>query len=191
MGNSEEASAKRKQRRWPIIVGVVAIVVVAAGAGFLVWHEQPGFCNAVCHDPMDSYVEGYHNDETLMAYTHARENVTCLQCHEPRMDEQIAEGIAWVTGDFGTDDAGKIVRTGVTADEKMCTQNGCHDFSEVRAATADWGGETGVNPHDSHQGIALDCSNCHGAHGQSYMYCNTCHDYEVPGGWADPGIRGV
>lgn len=186
MGNSEEASAKRGRKRWPIVVGVVAVAIVAAGAGFAVWHEQPGFCNAICHNPMDNYVEGYYGDETLMVNSHAREDVTCLECHEPKMDEQIAEGLAWASGNFATDDAGNIVRTGVTADEKMCTRAGCHDFDEVVAATADWAGEAGVNPHSSHQGVAIDCSNCHGAHGQSYMYCNTCHDYEVPEGWASP-----
>ena len=186
MGNSEEASAKRVRKRWPIVVGVVAVVIVAAGAGFAVWHEQPGFCNAICHNPMDNYVEGYYGDEALMVNSHAREDVTCLECHEPKMDEQIAEGLAWASGNFATDDAGNIVRTGVTADEKMCTRAGCHDFDEVVAATADWAGEAGVNPHSSHQGVAIDCSNCHGAHGQSCMYCNTCHDYEVPEGWASP-----
>ena len=32
-------SGKRRGRRWPIVVGVIAAVVVAAGAGFWVWHE--------------------------------------------------------------------------------------------------------------------------------------------------------
>ena len=54
------------------------------------------------------------------------------------------------------------------------------------AATQDWGGEEGVNPHDSHQGTPIDCSNCHGVHKASNMYCNTCHDYETPQGWTDP-----
>ena len=186
MGNSEETSAKRGKRRWPLVVGIVAIVVVAAGAGFAVWHEQPSFCNAVCHDPMDNYVEGYYNDATLVANTHARADVSCLDCHDPKMDEQIAEGIAWVTGNFETDQAGNIVRVGVTADTAMCAQSGCHALDEVVAATANWGGQAGVNPHDSHQGIAIDCSNCHGVHGTSYMYCNTCHEYDVPAGWEAP-----
>ena len=102
-------SGKRRGRRWPIVVGVIAAVVVAAGAGFGVWHEQPSFCNAVCHD-----------------------------------------------------------------------------WEGVLAATEDWGGEAGVNPHASHQGEAVDCSYCHGAHGSSYMYCNACHDYAVPDGWESP-----
>jgi len=52
--------------------------------------------------------------------------------------------------------------------------------------TENWGGQEGVNPHESHQGHAIDCSNCHGVHQQSVMYCNTCHEYEVPEGWAQP-----
>ena len=123
MGNSEEASAKRGRKRWPIVVGVVAVAIVAAGAGFAVWHEQPGFCNAICHNPMDNYVEGYYGDETLMVNSHAREDVTCLECHEPKMDEQIAEGLAWASGNFATDDAGNgscqvMEPRGGTPDEK-------------------------------------------------------------------------
>ena len=86
----------RVRRRWPIAVGCVAAVVALAAAGFFVWHEQPSFCNAICHVPMDNYVEGYYEDETLCANAHYREGTTCLQCHEPKIDEQIAEGIAWV-----------------------------------------------------------------------------------------------
>ena len=53
---------KRKGRRWPIVVGVIAAVVVAAGAGFWVWHEQPSFCAAICHTPMDEYLETYEQE---------------------------------------------------------------------------------------------------------------------------------
>lgn len=181
-----KAQGKSRKRRWPIVVGVIAVVVVAAGAGFAVWHEQPSFCNAICHEPMDSYVEGYMNDSALMAHAHAQQDVTCLQCHEATLNDQITEGLAWVRGDFVMNDAGQLATVGVRADSAMCTKSGCHDFQEVKAATQDWGGQAGVNPHSSHQGEAIDCSNCHVAHGTSYMYCNTCHDYEVPEGWSNP-----
>ena len=49
--------AKNGKKKWPIVVGVVAVVLVAAGAGFFVWHEQPSFCNAICHTPMDGIVK--------------------------------------------------------------------------------------------------------------------------------------
>lgn len=181
-----EPAGKRPRRRWPIAVAVVAVVVVAAGAGFWTWHEQPSFCNAICHEPMDAYVEGYYHDESLGVFAHQQANVACLDCHEAKLDEQINEGIAWVTGDFEMNEDGMIATVDVRSDAKMCATSGCHDFEGVVAITRNWGGEEGVNPHDSHQGYAIDCSNCHVEHGQSIMYCNTCHDYEVPEGWAEP-----
>lgn len=177
---------KKGRKKWPIVVGVVAAVLIVAGAGFWVWHEQPSFCNAVCHDPMDAYVEGYYSDPSQMAYTHQTAGTTCLQCHEPKLDEQIGEALVWVRGDFSIDEEGKLTTVGVRSDANMCATSGCHDLEEVAAATENWGGEEGVNPHDSHQGYGLDCSSCHTAHGQSYLYCNTCHDFEVPEGWAVP-----
>ena len=74
----------------------------------------------------------------------------------------------------------------ITADKKQCATAGCHDWDDVVAATENWGGQVGVNPHRSHQGEAIDCSNCHSVHGQSIMYCNTCHSWEVPEGWSSP-----
>lgn len=183
---ADEPLQRRRGKRWPIVAGVVVVVLVAAGAGFWVWHEQPSFCNAICHEPMDAYVEGYFNDATLMANAHAKADVTCLECHEAKIDEQVTEGLSWVRGDYVMGDDGKLATVGVTADAKMCATAGCHDFDEEIKKTQDWGGETGVNPHQSHQGTAIDCSNCHAAHGQSYMYCNTCHDYELPAGWENP-----
>ncbi len=60
-GESASAAqrAARAKKKWPIVVGCVAAVLVLAGAGFFVWHQQPSFCNAICHVPMDNYVEGY------------------------------------------------------------------------------------------------------------------------------------
>lgn len=181
-----QPSSKKRRKKWPIAVGVCAAVLVVAGAGFLVWHEQPSFCNAICHSPMDPYVEGYYEDAGLNSYAHQVENVTCLQCHEPKLDEQIQEGLHWVAGDFEVDETGMLKTVGVRSDAAMCATEGCHNFDEVVAATENWGGEEGVNPHESHQGYAIDCSNCHVVHGQSMMYCNTCHDYEVPEDWGAP-----
>ncbi len=178
--------AKKPKRKWPIVAGVVAVVLIAAGAGFWAWHEQPSFCNAICHDPMDNYVEGYYHDASTMAYAHQQEGKTCLDCHEAKIDEQVAEAVSWVSGSYQIDEVGNLSTTGVTADKAFCAKSGCHDWEAVVTATQNWGGEVGVNPHNSHQGEAIDCSNCHAAHGTSYMYCNTCHDYEVPDGWQQP-----
>ena len=109
--------ARSGKKKWPIVVGVVAVVLVAAGAGFFVWHEQPSFCNAICHTPMDAYAESYidgshdkyGNELTeesdkmaMMAYYHGHttegETTNCLGCHVPTLGEQITEGMHWVTG---------------------------------------------------------------------------------------------
>lgn len=190
MEDSRQSGKRRGARKWPIVAAVVAVVAVAAGGGFWVWHEQPGFCNAVCHNPMDNYVDGYFNDAALLANAHERAGATCLECHEAKIDQQVAEGISWVTGDFETDEEGNIAARSVTADQKMCAQAGCHDWEAAVAATQDWGGQAGVNPHRSHQGEAIDCSNCHGVHDTSQMYCNTCHNWETPDGWLDPAREG-
>ena len=51
--------AAKRPRRGAIVGGVIAAVVVVAGIGAFVWHEQPSFCNAICHTPMDGYLETY------------------------------------------------------------------------------------------------------------------------------------
>lgn len=55
-GTSGAPAPKKPRRKGWIIAGVVAAVIIVAGAGFWVWHEQPSFCNAICHSPMDYYV---------------------------------------------------------------------------------------------------------------------------------------
>ena len=179
-------SPKKGHKRGWITAGVIVAIVAVAGVGFWVWHEQPSFCNAICHEPMDNYVEGYFNDATLMANTHKKAQVTCLECHEAKLSEQVAEGMSWVTRAYAVDASGDLATVGVTADQAFCAKSGCHEWSDVVSATQDWGGQAGVNPHASHQGEAIDCSNCHGVHETSYMYCNACHDYAVPEGWEEP-----
>lgn len=101
---------RRKKKKWPIVVGVVVAVLVVAGAGFWVWHEQPSFCNAICHTPMDAYLPTYEaepgqaatdvwgnevaNASGMMAAMHRAQNgTTCLGCHVPTLSEQIGEGM--------------------------------------------------------------------------------------------------
>lgn len=116
----QACEAKPASKKKGAIVGaVVAAVVVVAGAGFFVWHEQPTFCNAICHIPMDAYVESYvdgeydkygvalESDEAkngMMAYLHGHslenETVDCLGCHVPTLGEQVSEGLGWITGGY-------------------------------------------------------------------------------------------
>lgn len=84
------------------IVTVVAIVVIAlAGAGFWVGGTQPSFCNA-CSSQADDRYGTYEsgNSSMLSAEVHAKQGKVCLDCHEAKLDDQVAEATAWVSGDF-------------------------------------------------------------------------------------------
>ena len=128
-----EPAAKKGKKKWPIVVGVVVAVLVVAGAGFWVWHEQPSFCNAICHTPMDPYLPTYEAQpgepatdkwgnelETasgMMAAVHRADessDITCMGCHVPTLSEQIGEGMSWITGNY----------------EVMLTQAGMHVVPE-------------------------------------------------------------
>lgn len=109
-------AAPKKKKKLPIILGVVVVVLIAAGAGFWVWHEQPSFCNAICHTPMDPYNATYdqeynaagidkwgnevENTRGMLAVSHKMFDTTCMGCHVPTLSEQISEGIAWVMGNY-------------------------------------------------------------------------------------------
>lgn len=123
--DAKAKKAKGGKKKWPIVLGVIVVVVIAAGAGFFVWHEQPSFCNAICHTPMDASVESYitgdqdkwGNDITddaaknsMMAYLHGHSlsdgsTVNCLQCHKPSIGQQLTEGMHWVTGSYEVEGA--------------------------------------------------------------------------------------
>ena len=58
----KEVSVKKSRKKAPITIAVIAAIVVVAGAGLWVWHEQPSFCAAICHIPMDPYLETYEEE---------------------------------------------------------------------------------------------------------------------------------
>lgn len=182
---AEPPKKKRRGRAVAVVVGVVAVVLVAAGAGFMVWHQQPSFCNAICHSPMDPYVESYYSDdESLMVAVHREDGQVCLDCHETTLEGQINEATAWLSGDF--DDPMKVRRLGTTEFCFRCHDDGNPDngmdWAEIQASTEGFQG-TSRNPHDSHQGM-LDCYSCHFMHGKSTLYCQKCHsDVTVPDSW--------
>lgn len=176
---------RRTKRGW-IVAGVVAAVVVVAGIGAWVWHEQPSFCNALCHSPMDAYVESYGaGDPGTLVTQHAEAGKTCLDCHEATITTQVSEVMAWVSDGYPMDEDGQLLATGKEfATEEFCTSGGCHDMNEVVNAT--WGFEGNdekYNPHSSHQDNAIECSDCHKVHETSTLYCAKCHDLQLPEGW--------
>ncbi len=48
---------------------------------------------------------------------------------------------------------------------------------------------TVANPHSNHQ--YLECYDCHSVGGQSVLYCNSCHEFALPEGWANPEEGGA
>jgi flagellar basal body-associated protein FliL len=187
-----------------MVVGIV-IVVLAGGGGvaYATLHDNPAFCNFLCHTPMDPYVESYQNGISINAaqadsdaklsvtlHKESDQDITCLTCHVTSMSEQINEGLHWVSGDYELPLEMKVVakqieeepggdKNGIT----FCLRPECHEgiasLDDLKKATDD----RHRNPHDSHLGNQ-DCSNCHQTHEQSVLVCSQCHaDAEVPDGW--------
>lgn len=199
--DTQRTPSKKRGKKWPITVGVLVVVLIAAGAGFWVWHEQPSFCGAICHSPMDPYLANYDAEpghesfdkygnhvgdaNAMMAIAHKDEKVECISCHVPTMSEQITEGMHWVTGnyEFPLDERSLTDLTaarGATADE-FCLNEACHNITrdELAALTADMV----RNPHESYH-LDEDCGTCHKGHRASVFYCSRCHDdTEQPSGW--------
>lgn len=147
-----EPAPKRKK---PLVVAaVVAVVLVIAGAGFWVWHEQPSFCGAICHVSMDSYLPTYESNpgsegvdkwgnavsdsSAMLAPVHRVQGIGCTGCHVPVIGEQISEGLEWVTGNYTVVSTGdgsyaleergldELVAARGVASEQFCLRSGCH-----------------------------------------------------------------
>ncbi|MGV8082103.1 MAG: cytochrome c3 family protein [Coriobacteriia bacterium] len=179
---TDSAKPKKSHKKLWIVLGIIAVVIVALVIGYFSVHSNPKFCNAICHSPMDKYVNDYYGgDSKLLITAHADNEVICLDCHEPTLSQQVSEGIHWITGNF-TDP----LTPRKFATREFCLRDGCHTNDDIVKATDNYGDEEGVNPHNSHQG-QIDCYNCHSVHGTSEMYCNSCHSWEIPEGWENPG----
>ena len=179
-GTPEAAGAspapQRHGRRTAVVAAVVAAILVVAGVGMWVWHEQPSFCNAVCHTPMDSYVEAYYADDaTLLATSHRVADVSCLDCHVPTLGEQLAEGAAWVAGGY------ELPLEQRQFDDEFCMNGSCHAIGQ--GSLAQITAQREYNPHSNYH-EELACGTCHKSHTASVMQCAQCHsDADVPAGW--------
>jgi hypothetical protein len=177
-----EKKAKRRPFRLKIVLATVSVIVVVLGGSVITYatqHDNPRFCNAVCHQPMDAYVEGYYSENSsLLVAAHREDDVTCLQCHDASLRQQMDEGVKWATGDFK--DPMEVRRF---ASKEFCLVEGCHaPFDELVQLTENYQG-TNRNPHMSPHG-QNECYNCHNVHKQSNLYCNQCHsDVSVPQSW--------
>jgi len=160
-------------KRQLVIISV--LIVVFTGVAFAVMEkisDNPAFC-ASCHN-MQSYYDSYH-DSNLLAHKHAEAGVSCHDCHEPLVTQQVDEGIKYVTGNFET----PLEKRQFSNDN--CLK--CHNMKVVRTKT-DF---EESNPHESHQG-KQNCYECHSMHRQSSVMCTErCHSFNwaknLPDNW--------
>ena len=206
---SAQPAAKRP-RKGLITAGVIVAVLVVAGAGFWVWHEQPSFCGAICHLPMNQYVDTYEaepgqpsmdkwgnevTDAVAMTSAAHRDvaDATCLSCHTPDLSEQISEGVNWVSGNYEVvmnetfdgvlleRDQNDLTEASGKSGEEFCLNEACHNIT--RDQLTELTADREFNPHVA-QHDNYDCTTCHKAHRASVYYCTKCHsEAEVPEGW--------
>ena len=183
-GTPEAAGAspapKRRGRRTAVVAAVVAAILVVAGVGMWVWHEQPSFCGAICHTPMDNYLTTYESDlnspatdkwgnevadpHTMLAAYHGKLGNDCMDCHVPTLSEQIGEGAAWVAGNYNFPlverTASELTKASGRDADELCLNEACHNLTrdDLYEKTADMGT---YNPHWAHH-EELECTTCQG-----------------------------
>ena len=208
---AQEPAAKKPRKRL-VALGVVVAIVAVAGAGLWVWHEQPSFCGAICHMPMNQYVETYDaepgqpardkwgnevSDAGAMtaAYHRSETGATCLSCHTPVLSEQISEGVNWVSGNYEVvmnetfdgvlleRNESELTEASGKAGTEFCLNESCHNMT--RDELTEKTADREFNPHVM-QHDNYDCSTCHKAHRASIYYCTKCHSEaadDLPAGW--------
>ena len=143
----------KKKRNKKVIVGAIALIIVAAGIGMLVWHEQPTFCSTMCHIEQ-TYVDNYMQDQgvagrdkygqqvtntnAMMAVLHrntkatAKSEIVCVDCHKPNIAELANDGIHLVTGSYPLPRDERDLKGMKSWDgepgETFCANENCHVY---------------------------------------------------------------
>ena len=195
---AEAPASKKPKKKLGIIAGVAAAVIVVAGAGFWVWHEQPSFCGAICHTPMDPYLDTYEQDynaagvdkwgneventKGMLVVSHKMvkdadgENLDCLSCHVPTLSEQVSEGLAWVTGSYDVVDnpTYKLVLPETSLEDLTAARGTDPDSFCMNEACHDNGEGAAMTREDLIEATADMTRNPHVAqHGE--VACSDCH----------------
>jgi hypothetical protein len=184
-------SNKSRRGIWMILIMSFAAFTAISGlvTGGIIWHKQPRFC-AMCHTPMNNYVQNYYGGDTTMLITkHASCDtlkIKCVDCHKSILSEQVREGVHWVTGNY-TYPLEKV-KIGTRS---FCMSTSCHvEYKVIEASKNHANTMFAYNQHDPRHG-KQECYNCHSIHGKSVLTCNQCHKYELPKGWLSPQPNGM
>ncbi|MDR2492535.1 MAG: cytochrome c3 family protein [Coriobacteriales bacterium] len=197
---------RRVSRTRVILIAVVAVLVLlagGAGVAYAATHDDPRFCNFLCHTPMDPYVASYLDGTSVnpaqagrdvllsvTAHKESGQDIGCLTCHEPSVAEQVHEGLSWVRGGYDLPLEGLVVsktpQEGQKDAESFCLRPGCHEATSVNmlAKTTNFYTRNPHMPPADGQHEAGDCTSCHKVHEQSVNTCAQCHyDAALPEGW--------
>jgi nitrate/TMAO reductase-like tetraheme cytochrome c subunit len=132
---------------------------------------KPAFC-ATCHNMQYEY--DTYTQEGLLAHKHAEADVTCHDCHEPSIGQQMNEGWLFVTGQYDN----PTKRYGFTNEQCLS----CHKWEEVVEATAHFGNHAPHYGEHEKGNTPPQCMDCHSVHHkQSTQKCNTCHSMKWEG----------
>lgn len=202
------AEPAAKKKKWPVVVGIVVVVIAVAGIGFWNWHATPGFCNSMCHESMDAYVETYDNvagqagvdkygnavsnSSAMMVVAHKEANVACLDCHVPSITQQLGEVMETITGNYYVVNRndGKGFALEEVDQEPLMVNSGhaegtgdqfCLKSGCHDMTRADLTAATANmerNPHSWQHGEEA-CTTCHKSHRASVLYCTQCHSDAV------------
>ena len=144
---------KKKGRKKLTIVGVVVVVLVAVGAGMMVWHESPSFCSTMCHIEgtyvdnymqeqaaagVDKYGNKVSNTNAMMAVLHrntkatAKPEIVCVDCHVPNIMELAHDGMNFVSGNYPMPrderSASGLQKWDGKTSESFCANAKCHVY---------------------------------------------------------------
>ena len=159
-----------RMRRWLIGVGSGVLVLAIAGAAVWEWHEQPSFCSTVCHSTMAPYYATYSGVGYLVA-AHAQEGITCLECHEPTIESQMAELQIQLSGDVPS----PLKQREMPND--FCGGEDCHGAATLKEMS-EVTGHLDFDPHTNHVTLGGRCTGCHNMHAPQVITCTQCHTEE-------------
>ena len=148
-----EPAPKKKRNKKLAIAGVIVVVLVAVGAGMMVWHESPSFCSTLCHIEgtyvdnymqeqgtagVDKYGNEVSNTNAMMAVLHrstkatAKPELVCVDCHVPNFVELAHDGVNYVTGNYPLPrderTAARLMSWDNKPGESFCANERCHVY---------------------------------------------------------------
>lgn len=190
---AEGAAPAPKKHKKAVVAVVIVAVLVVAGIGFNIWHEQPSFCQTMCHIE-NTYVNNYSqpqnsvgtdkygnevsNTNAMMAVLHshtdasAKPEIVCVDCHVPNNFELAHDGMNYVTGNYvyprnerSDDDLMKWDNKDGT---QFCVNENCHAYLR--------GADGKVDRDKLEQSTQRMDFNPHSQHHEGIeMTCTECH----------------